>query len=353
MIRKVEIRHFKCFERLTVEGCRRINVIVGDNGIGKTALLEAIFFALGGTTELMNRFRAIRGFDQQQSFRGSLRKVADALSSEYFYNQDTSRPITISLDGDGSEARSLKITRGGPGVVTGNRREVVRLSPNQIHFEWTDSKGGKHPVIPTISAKEGITWHETGEDLPDFFFFSAGYSFSSIDNAERFSDMSRAKRQQDLVQFIKSEYTWVQDLDIEVFAGLPAIYATVPGLDDKVALSSLSGGINRFVGALLALASRRRSVIVADELENGLYYTHHRSFWDAIIKFARSYEGQIFTSTHSLEWIKALVEVAGDDNQDIALWRIERDEEGHPEVRQFSGSTLRNAIERGVDARGE
>jgi AAA15 family ATPase/GTPase len=64
MINDVDIQNYKCFERLTINGCRRINVIVGDNGSGKTSLLEAMFLALGGTTELVIRFRQNRGLDQ-------------------------------------------------------------------------------------------------------------------------------------------------------------------------------------------------------------------------------------------------------------------------------------------------
>jgi AAA15 family ATPase/GTPase len=46
MIHSIDIRNFRCFERLEIGNCRRINLLVGDNGSGKTALLEAIFLAL-------------------------------------------------------------------------------------------------------------------------------------------------------------------------------------------------------------------------------------------------------------------------------------------------------------------
>ncbi len=47
MIRSIDIKNFRCYEHLHVNGCKRVNVIVGDNGSGKTALLEAMFMALG------------------------------------------------------------------------------------------------------------------------------------------------------------------------------------------------------------------------------------------------------------------------------------------------------------------
>jgi predicted ATPase len=56
MISEIEIENFKCFEHLKISDCKRINVIVGDNGAGKTALLEGIFLALGMTSELPIRY---------------------------------------------------------------------------------------------------------------------------------------------------------------------------------------------------------------------------------------------------------------------------------------------------------
>ena len=47
MIRSVQIRNFRSFDAATLQDCRRINVIVGENGSGKTALLQAIFLAAG------------------------------------------------------------------------------------------------------------------------------------------------------------------------------------------------------------------------------------------------------------------------------------------------------------------
>jgi DNA repair exonuclease SbcCD ATPase subunit len=45
MIESVTIENFRCFAHLTAE-CAPINMVVGDNGVGKTTLLEAMFLTL-------------------------------------------------------------------------------------------------------------------------------------------------------------------------------------------------------------------------------------------------------------------------------------------------------------------
>ena len=47
MISSIQIGNYRSFASAKIDGCKRINLIVGDNGSGKTALLEAIFLTIG------------------------------------------------------------------------------------------------------------------------------------------------------------------------------------------------------------------------------------------------------------------------------------------------------------------
>jgi AAA15 family ATPase/GTPase len=42
MATSIDIRNFRCFDHVAANDCRRINILVGENGSGKTALLESI-----------------------------------------------------------------------------------------------------------------------------------------------------------------------------------------------------------------------------------------------------------------------------------------------------------------------
>jgi AAA15 family ATPase/GTPase len=143
-------------------------------------------------------------------------------------------------------------------------------------------------------------------------------------------------------------------MGIEVAAGAPAIFAKIEGSDKKIPLTSVSGSINRVVAILLSIASSdpKSAVLTIDEIENGVYYKHQEAMWRQLLRLTREKEAQIFATTHSLECLKALISAAGDNTDDIALWRIERDEEGRPELLQFEGGELASAIELDVEVRG-
>jgi ABC-type lipoprotein export system ATPase subunit len=333
MIRSVEVRNFRCFEALTVDNCRRINVIVGDNGSGKTALLEAMFLALGMSSEYVMRFRTMRGLDG--NFRGSPRKIEDAIWNDYFFGEDQRRTISITLNGTGPEARSLRIARGSSETLIPLKESEGSGSVSKMQFHWKDANGKDHLVIPSVS-DTGVSFPSTGEDLPDFFIFGSTATYSSTENADRFSELSRSNRQRQFVELFTKEYAWIKDLSIEVVAGSPAVYATVAGLSNKVSLPSVSGGINRIVTVLLAIASRPRSVLLVDEIDNGLHHKHHLSFWTAVLSFAKSFDSQLFVTTHNEEWLEALSVAAAKEPEQIALWRLER-EGDHPVIRAFQG----------------
>jgi recombinational DNA repair ATPase RecF len=61
MIETIKIRNFRSYDDVEIKDARRINVIVGENGSGKTALLEALFLAMGPSPEIALRTRLWRG----------------------------------------------------------------------------------------------------------------------------------------------------------------------------------------------------------------------------------------------------------------------------------------------------
>jgi hypothetical protein len=247
--------------------------------------------------------------------------------------------IATKGDGDGPESRSLTIVRGEWQGV-----------PSSVALIYKNAKSVERTLHPQYDATGRLLFPETGEDMPMFFHFTANATPGSIETASRFSDLSRARSQEAFVKTFSDEYKWLQNLNVEVQAGAPVLYGTLEGARDKVALPNISGGINRMVAVMAAIASREHAIVLVDEIENGVYYKHQTAVWKGLLQFLRSHEAQMICTTHSKEWLQALVDAAGDKMDDIAIWRVERAKD-QPAVSQFTGRAIKAALEMGTEPR--
>ena len=341
MIESIDVRNFRCFPQLE-QPCSRFNIIVGDNGTGKTSVLESIFFPLASSTDIAPRLRQQRGLEG--NFQGSPSMIQDAIFADFFTNRDMSRPISLTLKGTGIENRSVEIARlGGGSTMLGVDSGIPDAVSAQIGFTYRNHHGQMFgPLVPTINA-QGVSFPSTGEDADTGFFFFANQMVSSIENATRFSDLSKKSRHRQFVDTFTKEYDWISDIAVEVFAGAPVLFATVVDSQEKIPVPNISSGINRVMGITLAMAARPGTVLLIDEIENGIYFKHMKSVWRQVLSFAREYDCQMFISTHSQECLRALVGTT-DDLSDVSLWQLSRRGREHT-VTQATGDQLRAALD--------
>src|SRR5690348_7408441 len=195
MVDLVTIRNFRSFREITIPDCRRINVLVGDNGSGKTALLEAIFLAAGVTPELALRTRGWRGA-VQGNVQGAPEDIHEALWSDLFYNFETSKPAYVKLDGKADENRSVTVTlnkRGQVRVVAPKRNrphdkpKVVPVGPSKpIVFHWSLKSFGDFSIEPTL-ADGRLFFPDAPAEPIKASFYPANQTPSSSEMCNRFS----------------------------------------------------------------------------------------------------------------------------------------------------------------------
>jgi hypothetical protein len=259
-----------------------------------------------------------------------------------------SKPISIVLSGDGPEARSVFISRGESKTLIPLDESISSPGSTGMVFEWTSAAGQTHRYQPRVSQK-GIEIQPSEEDLPEFFMFPAAYMPSASENAARFSELSFDGKEEEFIGLFRREYPWIKDLSIQVVAGQPVLHASLEG-NRKIPVNEISSGINRMVGILLAIASRPRSVVIVDEVENGVYYEHHAALWRFLIDFSRKFNSQLFLSTHSREWIEALFEYDNLAMDEISYFRVRRGGDSHS-VKRFTGKELELGIRQGSEVR--
>ena len=356
MINSIHIKNFRSFNEIKIDDCRRINIIVGDNGSGKTALLEALFLAAGVSPELAIRTRSWRGFEAER-MAGSHEDVHQALWADLFHKFQTNKPAFVSLRGTDEQTRSVTVNlhrRGRVRLVPPSRKRPgapVKAvpEPSPIEFKWKIRGFPDVKVVPRFEKNE-LVFPPVPDSAVKASFFSASRIASGLEVANRFSLLSRTFLDEQFIQEFNHLYANITDLSVEVTAGSPMLFAKVEELPEKIPLSLASGGMSKLAAILLAMPSQSGGVILVDEIENGFYYKRLPMVWRAIVEFARQYECQIFASTHSIECLDAVAALAGENPDEFCVMRtVQKNGEG--KIRWFGGDKFSDAVAENIEIR--
>jgi len=90
LLGSLEIKGYRCFEHLTIEKLGRVNLIVGKNNVGKTALLEAISIYINrGNIQNLIHFLETRNEAQRSIEQLSNRSVLINLSFKTLFTSNS------------------------------------------------------------------------------------------------------------------------------------------------------------------------------------------------------------------------------------------------------------------------
>jgi ABC-type uncharacterized transport system ATPase subunit len=361
MIDRIEIQNFRGFRTLSLSGLGRINVVVGKNASGKTALLEAIRLGLAGTPQILWQTNQQRmpgyGFaipPTQESF--------ESIWNPSFYNLDSSLPIVIDCHDSRGNSSHLKIFYDNDRAITAIPNQtsiapsgaIALLPPSNIApliFERTDFNGNESKLSASMGNQGNIQMDQGPELGIVSEFYSANAFLNGPQNAQAFSALSINNREGQVVDAMKEEFSpLISELVVLSATQIPGIYAVVPGFREKVPLALLSSGVNKLFTILSAMILRGDGVVLLDEIDNGFYYDRLETIWRLIYRLSIKHNTQVFASTHSQECLKALAKVVKGNETDFNLLHAERDKDGIS-VTQVEGEFFEDAIEQGFEVR--
>lgn len=352
MIDEVRIDRFRCFGKARLAGVKRVNLVSGGNGSGKTAILESIFLASGGSPELAMRLRYFRSLGDRLAVEMSDVSRTAAIFDDLFYQLDRSNEVSISLRRNESNVRHLRISRNDKSapimVKASSKSPTVTSRKLPLDFTWRSESGGHHVVSPEI-----IDGNLKLNAIPDIIharFMASTMAVSPSEVAEQFSALSVKNQSGQVVRALNEEYPFVRDVSVEVNMGVPTLFATVDGLSQKIALGMVSAGVNKLTNILVSMSTLQGGFLLLDEIENGFHFSSFPSVWRAIHQFSVLYDVQVFATTHSREFVAAADKLVHDQPDDIAYFRSERHDGSH-EVRSFSGNEVLAAVRAGFEIR--
>ena len=340
---------------MTIEKMARVNLVSGQNDVGKTVFLEALWMHAGANMpELGNRLSRFRGIADPDTKR---------LLADLFYDFNTSRTIVLSAGGDWGKKRHILRVKSQPldsDTITsraGKRAtmpprgsqepDLTAVSDSRIVFEytgeakkpytssgyWARSESG--PVQMGLDVglmREEYRFAMQGiKNLPrrtTAVFLSARQQPTPGEEARRFGELELEGHADIITECLKTVDKRIKGLR-NLPIPTPMIYADV-GLSRPIPMGFLGDGICRFLSMSLAFYQARNGLVLIDEVENGLHYSVLKGVWQNIDYLSQKFNVQVFATTHSRECLVAARDAFAADEiaKDAALYhRLERQDD--------------------------
>lgn len=141
-IKTIQLQNFRCFENFSAELNEKLTVIVGNNGSGKSSLLDAIAVAIGTFLVPFSKASSVTiAKDDVLNKSYDLGSVVE-LQPQY--------PVEISATGlfDGKEIFWKRTLNGAEGKTTvGDSKSIISIAKNLNHQIQT----GEKPLLPVLS----------------------------------------------------------------------------------------------------------------------------------------------------------------------------------------------------------
>ncbi|KFA91796.1 AAA family ATPase [Archangium violaceum] len=347
------IENFRGIEQLTVSGMGRVNLIIGKNDAGKTALMEAVWMA--GHAE--DAARALWTLQEMripdvpvEDFDGFWRPIFRGNDAERGFLVDARLMPPGQARGAGTRVQMSKARRSPPLSGTepagGNPRAGTWALECSIERE-----GETHEQLVTGSPR--------GVEFPDEVYpesLGTWIPSGSVDYRNAIRLFSRLKQEgqdslvRELMRLIDEQVEGVEILSPT--GGQAALFVRLKGQPVLLPIRLMGEGVQRCFDIAVTLASGEALLLGIDEIENGLHHSTLEPVWKWLATVSAARSMQIFATTHSEECVQAACR-AFSALDDPGLRVIRLDRRAHETVATVYDRNLVAAAERmGVEIRG-
>jgi len=300
-IKNIEIKNFKCFKDFKAEGFGRVNLISGQNNVGKTAFMEACYLLSYYATniQLDSNFEknyGARGIERDLIYfwliksiivieqnRHKIDFISEWIKDEIDFNTFYSFELTMN------NKFKLKLTEN-------------HLMPQYKYYNW--SNYGSIELSNFRQNKYFYTINKINHPpkISNSIFISP--SMTTHSNLKNMIDTLKIENKYDYINTLFNEIFEIEKIDV---------------IKDKVMLfqnkqfkdlNYFGDGLKYFLNIILSLLVNKDTVIYLDEIENGIHYSLLDKLWEIILKISKEQNVQVFATTHSKECIESYARVA-------------------------------------------
>ncbi|MDQ7047897.1 MAG: AAA family ATPase [Sulfurovum sp.] len=118
-------------------------------------------------------------------------------------------------------------------------------------------------------------------------------------------------------------------------------------------INEFGDGLGKFISLILLVLSSQNSIILIDEIDNGIHYTNLDKLWEIILKISKQQNVQVFATTHSKECIESYARVAKKlEDEEIVFIELGKNKESEIKAMVYPYEWLLDEVEQNHEVRG-
>jgi len=369
MLTRIKIENYRGFRSYELGGLTTVNLLVGKNNSGKTALLEGIDLAAsGGDPWVLVTVADRRGEAVAASREGAM--YLDL--SHFFHGRDVKPGSRFSIvPSDGATRAVVSVVpldeverqAGLDGVFP--ERPAYSLS---IEGWRPDSKGGGWlplsikgalMVDASFPRRQLIGEPRRKGGRPSVFLTPDSAEPESL--GQMWDQVLRNKQEEQVRAAMQILEPNLEDIVFQTAPvhyrpydrplGRAGVLISFRGDQLRVPLGSLGDGMRRLLALSICLSHAKGGYLLIDEIDTGLHYSIMAKMWELVVRTARDSGTQVFATTHSADCVRGLgvlCKASPGLQQDVAAHKID------PELAEavsFSGAEVVQTLEQDIEIR--
>ena len=304
-VKYFKVENFKCFESFEMDNIGQFNLILGDNNVGKTSLLEALTInqsALFFRDCFHTIFLAV---ENQHEF--SYENII--YLKRLFKNFDINKPIKVIFDDDKLEIHLKGFEKLNSDELKIFQEQAFIHKVNAIKHLISIYKNGKLFDLMPINTPISYVTHP---------YIMQGRAYNNMlamfYNANIVKDKMLNKQLIDALKIILPDIADIKSTTIDN-TNITTLLIETKAENYLKPISSYGDGFYKvFETILLLLCQGNNSKLFIDEIDAGIHHTHFVEFCKAILLICKEKEIQLFATTHNEEFIKYYLEALQDDD---------------------------------------
>ena len=333
--------HYRGLDGLSIPRLSAANLVTGANGIGKTALLEAIWLFVG-------RYNPVQLWNT--NIQRSAYPVLDPVTR-------LSHGV-LELHGHENGSRhELKCTfesvpHAGAAAAVGRTADstVGRL---QTCIDGKIAEGKIDGLHQAPGGTVRFANPNAPNPRPNCIIEGTKYQQDDFDHyLKYYSEMVRDSRKEELTSTLNEILPGIRSIEILIDESRNTYLSAVTAAGEQLPVDHLGSGVVRLLRISLSMFMSRYGILLADELENGIHYSALQDVWKQIRRWMEAWNVQIVATTHSNDCIDAAIAAFEDAPHDLSIHQLfVNGTTGRVDATTFTGEALEGARDLNLEVR--